>query len=110
MNTSLLTSRAGKQPKLKTYPGVACYNSLVTSEARDRARHDAAPDSSPVSWRKSSWSTYNNGCVGVGALRSGVVGVRDTKAADDSPVLSFSEASWSAFLAHIRNGEFRFDA
>jgi Domain of unknown function (DUF397) len=56
-------------------------------------------------WRKSSWSTYNNGCVGVASLHSNRVGVLDTKSADDGPVLSFSEDTWRAFLARIKNGE-----
>ena len=96
-------------PNVETYPGVACYNSLVTTESRAVAPPDATSAVSLISWRKSTWSTYNNGCVGVGTLRSGIVGVRDTKAVDGSPVLSFSEASWSAFLAHISNCELKFD-
>jgi hypothetical protein len=75
----------------------------VTSQAGGAAHHETLGSS--VTWRKSTWSTYNNGCVGVASLRANRVGVRDTKGGHDGPVLAFSETSWAAFLARVRNGE-----
>ncbi|WP_082403708.1 DUF397 domain-containing protein [Saccharothrix sp. NRRL B-16348] len=48
-------------------------------------------------WRKSSYSQSANGCVEVGV--STVVGVRDSKLGDRSPVLTFSRRAFAAFLA-----------
>lgn len=76
----------------------------MTSQAGGTAHHET-PLPSPVIWRKSTWSSYNNGCVGVANLQSNRVGVRDTKGGDDGPVLAFSEKAWSAFLARLKNGE-----
>jgi hypothetical protein len=75
----------------------------VTSQAGGAAHHETL--SSPIIWRKSTWSSYNNGCVGVASLQKDRVGVRDTKDGDGGPVLAFGETSWAAFLARIRNGE-----
>jgi hypothetical protein len=62
-------------------------------------------DPSQVAWRKSSRSSYTNGCVEVGSLGAGVVGVRDTKSGGAGPVLAYTEADWSAFLAGLKNGQ-----
>jgi hypothetical protein len=52
-------------------------------------------------WRKSSYSQAANGCVEIGATATTptVVGVRDSKLGDASPVLSFSPKAFRAFLA-----------
>jgi len=55
-------------------------------------------------WRKSSYSGYNGDCVEVAVLRSGQVGVRDSKAHGSGPVLHLSSAEWAAFLALVRAG------
>src|SRR3712207_2511179 len=51
-------------------------------------------------WRK--WSRCNqNGCVEIDH-RGSVVRVRDSKAGDKTPILSFGNAAWAAWLQEIR--------
>ncbi len=53
-------------------------------------------------WRMSSYSGGNGGtCVEVADNLTGVIAVRDSKD-PDGPVLRFSRADWSAFVAGIR--------
>ncbi|MEU4739708.1 DUF397 domain-containing protein [Actinosynnema sp. NPDC023658] len=54
-----------------------------------------------LQWRKSSYSESANGCVEIGSSPTevGVVGVRDSKLGDRSPVLTFSRRAFGAFLA-----------
>jgi hypothetical protein len=59
-------------------------------------------------WRKSTTSD-SGGCVEVACV-DGIVGVRDTKAGDASPVLKFNRAEWTAFLQGVGNGEFTMEA
>lgn len=59
-------------------------------------------------WRKSVYSD-SGGCVEV-AYAGGIVGVRDTKANGQGPVLEFNEREWSAFLEGVAHGEFTFSA
>jgi len=59
-------------------------------------------------WRKSSTSD-SGGCVEV-AYADGVVGVRDTKAAGQGPVLEFNETEWAAFMEGVARGEFSLSA
>ncbi|ORT46925.1 DUF397 domain-containing protein [Frankia sp. KB5] len=57
-------------------------------------------------WRKSSYSGGNGGdCVEVAGLPGGGRAVRDSKN-PHGPVLEFTEAEWSAFLAGARDGQF----
>lgn len=53
-------------------------------------------------------STYcaHGGCVAVAKLPDGGRVVRDAKAADDGPVLEFTAAEWTAFVAGVKDGEF----
>lgn len=64
---------------------------------------DVPPPPDTVPWQKSSFSSGGN-CVETAATAERVW-VRDTK--DRSgPVLGFSRAEWTAFLAGVRAGEF----
>ena len=44
-------------------------------------------------------------CVEV-ALAEGIIGVRDSKDKGRGPVLAFTEAEWTSFLAGAKAGEF----
>lgn len=57
------------------------------------------------SWTKSSQSHANGNCVEIADIKSGQVGMRDSKNAT-GPVLGISREEWRAFLGGIRNGEF----
>jgi Domain of unknown function (DUF397) len=72
----------------------------------DRWRGATQNDVSQASWRKSSYSNLNGNCVEVGELRSGRIGVRDTKDNGAGPVLVFSGTEWAAFLAGAKAGKF----
>jgi hypothetical protein len=53
-------------------------------------------------WHTSSYSGSNGGtCVEVAGNLPGTIAVRDSKD-PDGPVLRFSRADWSAFVAGIR--------
>lgn len=56
-------------------------------------------------WIKSSLSLSNGNCVEVTELRSGGVGVRNSRYTGE-PVLQFTSDEWHAFLGGVRNGEF----
>jgi hypothetical protein len=64
----------------------------------------AAMDLSRAAWHKSTRSSGNGNCVEV-AMLDDAVAVRDTK--DRSgPMLVFTPAEWSAFVAGAKDGEF----
>jgi hypothetical protein len=56
-------------------------------------------------WRKSSLSAHNGGCVEVRQTEDGGVEVRDTKDRSKAPH-AFTRGEWDAFLGGARNGEF----
>lgn len=62
-------------------------------------------DGKYTGWRKSSYSSYTGNCVEI-ATAEGVVGVRDSKQEGLGPVLEFTRAQWSAFIAAAKDGEF----
>ncbi|HEY1819558.1 MAG TPA: DUF397 domain-containing protein [Trebonia sp.] len=62
-------------------------------------------DQLPVSWRKSRWSNPSGNCVEVAALPDGAVAVRNSRH-PSGPVLVYTRAEISAFLAGVKGGEF----
>jgi hypothetical protein len=58
-----------------------------------------------INWRKSSYSNNGGACVEVG-IAPGVVGVRDSKLGEDSPILAVTPADWSAFVSAVKAGQF----
>jgi len=58
-----------------------------------------------MKWRKSTFS-QDNGCVEFADLGDGIVGVRDSKLGDTSPVLSFTRREIDAWLHGAKAGEF----
>jgi hypothetical protein len=60
---------------------------------------------SVVTWRKSSFSAYNGNCVEIADLGVDAIGVRDSKAGLQGPVLRFSQADWTSFLAGIKRNQ-----
>jgi hypothetical protein len=60
-------------------------------------------DLSNASWRKSPYSDGNGGsCVEVADGVPGVVPVRDSKLASDSPVLLIPAPAWDRFVTSLR--------
>jgi uncharacterized protein DUF397 len=59
-----------------------------------------------VRWRKSSRSSGTEpNCIEVADLPGGRL-VRDSKRRGAGPILGFDEATWAAFLAGVKRGEF----
>lgn len=58
-----------------------------------------------VTWRKSSWSTYNGNCVEVAHLGDGRIGVRDTKDQGSGAVLAFGSGPWREFTNSLKRGD-----
>lgn len=89
--------------RLISFRSRAVYNAYYKS-------HRIRPaDIAEASWRKSSWSAYNGGCVEFTRLEDGRVGVRDTKDLGNGPALFFTRPEWDAFLAGAKHGEFDLD-
>ena len=56
-------------------------------------------------WRKSTFSSADGDCTEV-AFAGDLIGVRDSKLGDASPILEFTQKEWRAFIAGARAGEF----
>ncbi|MGW7524930.1 DUF397 domain-containing protein [Streptomyces sp. NPDC054783] len=64
---------------------------------------DTGIDLSTALWRKSSYSNGSGGeCVEVSDAQPGAVPVRDSKKAQDGPVLLFRPLAWSVFLDSLK--------
>ncbi|GDY32201.1 DUF397 domain-containing protein [Gandjariella thermophila] len=59
----------------------------------------AAPETSALTWHKSSYSASDTNCVEV-AFTTSLVAVRDSKN-PTGPLLAFAPAEWRAFLRTV---------
>ena len=65
----------------------------------------APPDTRPLdtaTWRKASFSTADNGCVGIARPAEPVVGIRDTKA-PHAGRLAVAPSAFDAFLDLVKS-------
>jgi hypothetical protein len=59
-----------------------------------------------TSWSRSSYCAGNGSCVEIASLEESSIGVRDSKAKGNPPVLVFTRMEWQAFIAGVKDGEF----
>lgn len=71
-----------------------------------RTRAVTSTDVSRASWLKSTFSNLNGNCIEIGRLLPDCIGIRDTKDSGNGPVLVFTQAEWSAFIAGAKDGQF----
>jgi hypothetical protein len=62
-------------------------------------------DLSSARWTKSSASNSAGTCVEAASVRAGEILVRNSNH-PEGPLLSFTKAEWTAFLAGVKAGEF----
>ncbi|HMG45461.1 MAG TPA: DUF397 domain-containing protein [Acidimicrobiales bacterium] len=58
-----------------------------------------------TTWRKSTFSN-NGSCVELADLGDGIVGVRDSKLGNTSPILRFTRTEVATWLSGTKAGEF----
>jgi hypothetical protein len=78
----------------------------VAEDAGDCPAEPEIAGFTQVTWRKSSWSSFNGNCVEVAELGSGQIGVRDTKDRGVGPTLLFGDTAWRVFIDGVKNGRF----
>jgi hypothetical protein len=79
---------------------------MLSSKKYNRSRGVTPADIGRASWHKSSFSNYNGSCFEISRLSPDRIGVRDTKDNSAGPILVFTGAEWSAFIAGAKSGEF----
>ncbi|MEV0734158.1 DUF397 domain-containing protein [Polymorphospora sp. NPDC050346] len=57
-------------------------------------------------WRKSSRSGGDDNCVEINTTVAGIVGVRDSKAGPDGPVLDITVQDFQQFVDDVRAGRY----
>ncbi|MGI8308760.1 DUF397 domain-containing protein [Saccharopolyspora hattusasensis] len=73
---------------------------------RKSSRSNGAQNCVEVGWQKSSRSNGTGNCVEVGQVVD-LVGMRDSKLGDASPVLTVSRVRWADFVAAVKGGGFQ---
>lgn len=53
-------------------------------------------------WRKSRHSQPNGDCVEAARSTAGAIGVRDSKADGNGPILRFTRVEWTRFTRRLR--------
>jgi len=64
------------------------------------------PDLIDATWRKSTYSGNQGGCVEIADLDDGHVAVRDAKQHGTGPILIFTPHEWDMFILGAKAGEF----
>jgi uncharacterized protein DUF397 len=83
--------------------GVASHVHFSGRDAHEQACRICLVDLPGATWSKSTRSGYHGNCVEVAPLGAGgLVAVRDSKDGGHGPVLVFSTAGWSAFVAGVK--------
>jgi Domain of unknown function (DUF397) len=78
----------------------------LSSMRYNRSRGLTSADIERAPWHKSSFSNYNGSCLEVSWLSADRIGVRDTKDNGTGPVLVFTSAEWTTFIAGAKSGQF----
>jgi len=68
-------------------------------------KHVSPEELAEAIWQKSSASGGQQDCVEVAFLKSGNIGLRDSRN-PTGPALIFTPSEWDAFLGGARDGEF----
>ena len=74
---------------------------MLTPEWRKASYSNPSGCCLEAAFRKSTYSFCNSNCAEAAALRDGTILVRDSNLGEASPVLEFTPAAWSAFLATL---------
>ncbi len=53
-------------------------------------------------WKKSTYSMSNGQCLETSQFADGQIGVRDSKAVGQGPMLRFTPGAWTAFVSTVR--------
>ena len=76
----------------------------ATHDAGDRQAEPEVAGLTQVTWRKSSWSSFNGNCIQSRRTARCSGGVRDSKERGLGPVLLFNDPAWRSFIDGVKNG------